>query len=66
MVSLSVVSLMAIVPDKECNTPTLMVSAASAIFDIATAPVKAAYFQKLFLSISSSFCLITLLIGPNN
>jgi hypothetical protein len=57
---------MAIVPDKECNTPTLMVSAASAIFDIATAPVKAAYFQKLFLSISSSLCLITLLIGSNN
>ena len=66
MVSLSVVSLIAIVPDKECNTPTLMVSAARTKFDIATAPVKAAYFHKLFLSISSSFCLTTLLIGPNN
>ena len=30
MVSFSVVSLIAIVPDNECSTPTLMVSAAAA------------------------------------
>src|SRR5690606_40848667 len=41
-VSFSVVSLMAMVPDSECSTPTLMVSAATAMPDISDKDAAAA------------------------
>src|SRR6202453_1700705 len=55
-VSLSVVSLMAIVPDRECRMPTLIVSSASAAVDVSDTATAAVHVNQCFFFIVSVSC----------